>query len=440
MTEVKKTDGKVEHMIVSFSVNGEWFTDLCRSVWVEGRRMSAIKLLVEGMQGVDEDLALKILTGRKKFVGIDGRGHPGIKLLDDNTTHHLGIPLSLTYQIEMAEKKASETSALYHLMRYPWYHQFIETGMARKVMPSTSFMKRMGEGRWGRCSEEPLKSYKSFYSWIKETTCNFEKEGWWVLESVRSIYEKQEKIPESWTRYTTEQMIEMVDKMLDTEQDRLDNLNAYLDRSSRFPSKDMCEDCDSKKALDIMMKIDKQAKKMDDHEFFIPTTKENDEPSDVMKTMALEAAQNMILTASATGTMLPSDRAMEAAEIMLGIKKSPTPHQVFTPDSPSGWILPDGSYYPCPYMGHRDIVASLDMEEEEVEKLGWIKNSEMRIHFSKQPTDEQISFMDKLMEVHGGFEYLCKRIKTPNELRKEITEYFQAVDKPKKRNRDLDGD
>jgi hypothetical protein len=80
-------------------------------------------------------------------------------------------------------------------------------------------------------------------------------------------------------------------------------------------------------------------------------------------------------------------------------------------DSTSGYLLPNGNYYPCPEMGHIYLIEILEENEVftkpesepessdyYVEKLGWIKISQKRIFtLNYKFTDQQMDFISKMI-------------------------------------------
>ena len=78
---------------ITFKVNGESITDLCRTLWADDLEPTkAIKILVEGYQGMSEAAAVEILTGKAKLVGVN----ENTTLVADNAaTSKNGNPLSL---------------------------------------------------------------------------------------------------------------------------------------------------------------------------------------------------------------------------------------------------------------------------------------------------------------------------------------------------------
>jgi hypothetical protein len=67
--------------VLHFSVTGEFITGISRNLWAEGEHAKAIKLLVDGVRGFSECMALEVVTGQKKLVGTNL-----LKLVKDNAT------------------------------------------------------------------------------------------------------------------------------------------------------------------------------------------------------------------------------------------------------------------------------------------------------------------------------------------------------------------
>jgi len=66
-----------------FVIDGEWLTNLTRSMWAdELNTEKAVGILVDGLHGMTDDIAVKILTGKSKLVGKNEDVH----LEDDDAT------------------------------------------------------------------------------------------------------------------------------------------------------------------------------------------------------------------------------------------------------------------------------------------------------------------------------------------------------------------
>jgi hypothetical protein len=85
---------------LTFSIHGDYLTDIVRQVWVEGEMTKAIHILKSGFPMFKMDLIMDIILGKKKLVGINE-----MVIEDDNATECCGIPLlSMDQQIEKREK------------------------------------------------------------------------------------------------------------------------------------------------------------------------------------------------------------------------------------------------------------------------------------------------------------------------------------------------
>lgn len=91
------TKTEVHH--VHFSITGEGFTRTVRDMWVSLLPKKAIKLCLDGLQGMTQEQALMLLTGKAKIVG-DTRKNPNLDFEEDNAKFldkRCSIPL---YSIE----------------------------------------------------------------------------------------------------------------------------------------------------------------------------------------------------------------------------------------------------------------------------------------------------------------------------------------------------
>jgi hypothetical protein len=96
MAEKKARSG-----VLHFSISGEFITRHTRRLWAEGAASMALKTLMTGLQGMNETIALKILTGHKKLTGWNSR----IKLEDDNATKDdRGLPLPRSLHEVLSQK------------------------------------------------------------------------------------------------------------------------------------------------------------------------------------------------------------------------------------------------------------------------------------------------------------------------------------------------
>lgn len=102
----------LEHETVHFTIHGEDLTRLTRSIWADELNIeAAMNILVNGLDKMTEDVAIKILTGRGKLTGVN--------LLDlepDNaTTTEYGNQLSMAAVLKriLDKKEEAEFRALH---------------------------------------------------------------------------------------------------------------------------------------------------------------------------------------------------------------------------------------------------------------------------------------------------------------------------------------
>lgn len=419
--------------VMYFSISGEAITNIARDFWVEGRRTQALKLLRD-IRGVDELMAFKIVTGEKKFIGEGRHGNNTLELVDDDgdRTRH-GIDLSLTHQIEMIEKKATEESNIYHLMRFPWFHFNRETGQARvvqrEIMPGIAGM----HGCHGE--NDPLPDYKAFLRWVRDVTHNYDFPAEWTLESTRNIEHWRGhpwQLPKEWTRYDTDAMLEIVDTFIDAERERLLNIEQYLGVMD-----ERCKNCEDKGAFQALLRLQKQCEaKFPDvgrtipgHPDYKGSTGKYADLDPTMKGLLLRSISDIQAVAMNSGLRLTNERAAEAAEIQLGLREPPKVTLTQDPVSPSGILTTDG-YYPCPYMGHNDLLDQLGLHgahnpvcSDIYDKKGWIEISEMRFRIRKEPNLFQRDFLGKLINKFGPAEILGEEI--ADEIR--LNEYLDGA-------------
>jgi hypothetical protein len=81
-----------------FTITGAFVTQHARKLWAEGHAAEALRFLMEDMEGMTEEIALLICTGKKKLVGKNAE----IGLEDDKaTTDSRDIPLPSAIEVFM---------------------------------------------------------------------------------------------------------------------------------------------------------------------------------------------------------------------------------------------------------------------------------------------------------------------------------------------------
>jgi hypothetical protein len=98
---IRKSDSTEGWKTVHFKIEGAFVMNIARNLWAEGEEIKGLKLLVEGLHGMTEGLALEILTGKQKLVGWDSE----IRMEPDNATKdNRGIPLPQSF-VEVIRNK-----------------------------------------------------------------------------------------------------------------------------------------------------------------------------------------------------------------------------------------------------------------------------------------------------------------------------------------------
>lgn len=93
--------------VAHFSVTGEFVTRIARNLWAEGEHAKAIRLLVNGVQGFAECMALDVVSGRKKLVGTND-----LKLVKDSAkTDDRGLVLPKSASDAFTQNRADLTAA-----------------------------------------------------------------------------------------------------------------------------------------------------------------------------------------------------------------------------------------------------------------------------------------------------------------------------------------
>lgn len=100
-----------ETEIVHFSIDGEWLTEHVRSLWArEDRPDHALKTLVEGLEGMTEEIAVTILDGRFKLVG-SSRDEGGVRLVPDDSGEKLPTMGEMLLRIKEQRDEARDEAA-----------------------------------------------------------------------------------------------------------------------------------------------------------------------------------------------------------------------------------------------------------------------------------------------------------------------------------------
>ena len=104
----KKTE---QSNVVHFSVHGDFLTNLAREKWIEDTPKDAVNFLMVSLPGLPQELAIEILIGKKKLVGVNE-----LLLKNDKVTELYGIPTSIKARWERIVPKyckmLSEMSAM----------------------------------------------------------------------------------------------------------------------------------------------------------------------------------------------------------------------------------------------------------------------------------------------------------------------------------------
>ena len=78
--------------VLHFSIEGEFLTNLSRTLFIEGTPLKAINILTKGLAGFPESFAIQVISGKKKLTGVNE-----FNIEDDNTKEKYGIPLDFEY-------------------------------------------------------------------------------------------------------------------------------------------------------------------------------------------------------------------------------------------------------------------------------------------------------------------------------------------------------
>lgn len=84
-----------------FKIEGAFVMNIARNLWAEGEEIKGLKLLVEGLHGMTEGIAIEILSGKLKLVGWNSEIHTEH---DNATTDNRGLPLPQSF-VEVIRKK-----------------------------------------------------------------------------------------------------------------------------------------------------------------------------------------------------------------------------------------------------------------------------------------------------------------------------------------------
>jgi hypothetical protein len=79
-----------ESRVACFVVTGEFLTEHARQLWAESRPDRAVRLLLDGLHGINVGQVVDVLTGRRRLTGDSSAG---IDIEDDDAQSSGGLPL-----------------------------------------------------------------------------------------------------------------------------------------------------------------------------------------------------------------------------------------------------------------------------------------------------------------------------------------------------------
>lgn len=376
-----------EVQTVSFSIDGEGFTQIARGIFADGKSASALDLLLQGLDGITLEQSFAVLTGKNKLVNDPDSSSLGL----DGDDAELEFP---AYD----DQPPRDLHGL--LLRLKWFEERQEA--FRKLTEFTVLIHRA-------CGK-PL--YRSPV--MNRGSSNYSS-------PVGMIHTRD--VCEYISRYLPEPTDEEWDAFWE---DHKEPYCALVNEKEEFfeahPEKETDERGYPKHPLEGGK-----------YGGFIVDAAPN---------------PNAIRDAVTSGDPLAYIRA----QLELDTRPCPKPDQDM--ESPDGWILPTGEYYPCGYMEHPWLAGKLipdaDNAERDAERRGWVKihasglisgydtgmciNPPHRGDNACEPTARQVDAIFRWCERH--------RQELPHWMAPESArEFHPAPDwKPTPRRQDMTGD
>jgi hypothetical protein len=298
---------------VVFQVDGAFITDLARDMWTEGDKpQKAINLLVNGYSGMTEEVAIKILTGKLKLVGINEK----TKAVEDNATHAPnGNKLLSVAETLGQEKKKQEVlderlrDLIYPrvLMASPWGQILVPQSIAKKIERDEDSFDNYNEG-----------------------TFETRREAWhrW-RELVRVSYRSLEH-----ANGTNRRPLELLSEELDATE----------------------EDYEAAEGGDV------------------PPSAESDGDGERMRKLGMAVHADMAILSALGDKAQVFLEARDRFLAGYGKDDDTPPEADPTLSSPWAWIDRDGNFYPCDgYAGHISLAGRFGKTEGQMEEEGWLK-------------------------------------------------------------------
>lgn len=334
-----KPDAK-GRMTVHFDVSGRFVTKTARDMWAGDEEAHAIGVLVEGMNGMTEKIALDILEGRKILSGWNDK----VELLDDNE------PMPTFDQI--IEKKQN-----YYEQAFKNYSELLVSIRSRNFKAiSKKYLTEEDEVKYQMHTEGM--QFPAFAS----------------MALGKTKYDKLKKADEIINA------IKGVNKLLVT------NTCLILDNI-----RDAIEEMDAiEEVIDYHTSAMKKAAARPRKE---ETSQTFHEPTDVFESLRREAQarlaigmRNMKADGSFSDEVIKesAERLRRGVDGVIGMFRGDLdkkPDREFRTDT--GWLSPIGDYFSCEIVQHIALaneLAGCDRGEEKLENEGWIKVSGRQWH------------------------------------------------------------
>ena len=345
MTKAKTKKRRSRSRKVCFTITGEALTRLTRDLVCEGKWPEAVRTLVDGMHGMTYELAFRVLAGDAKFVGENN----SVDLVDDDDQEYRGRLLWLYAGIY---RDASRNT---YLQPYAFVSGWSAQDLGGAPGGLTNKHRRQAMQRRGPLGTSwesaDDKLYRSQH--YMDDPVNDWAEVLYVDEKhdQRCVLLRSVAQPPLW---------------VEPHFDLQSALNAWLkyheleERSAlRGPFYD--------DAIDERREIREQAQRR------------REKPDKQTR----EKIRKQTAAALATDSPFTPD---EAETILEGISGEAdvdsVPERGNPEDSKHGYILRDGSFYPCKYMQHKALATRLlkhlhsvetDDPDKEADKRGWVK-------------------------------------------------------------------
>lgn len=122
---------------VYFTITGEYLTEAAKSLVVEGRWNDGLNILLESIDGMTYEMALPILKGNSKMIGLSSHDENTLDLKDDDDTNHKEL-------IDFQQQQKIFIEGVWYKIGYSEYFPFKED--IYKLVGNPYYVTHKGQG------------------------------------------------------------------------------------------------------------------------------------------------------------------------------------------------------------------------------------------------------------------------------------------------------